>query len=126
MSRREADIQPAMDIASGSSPRPPCEQQSDDDGDHSELPAACDENIRIRAMDVMRTPKFTRVWQVSGIGERAAANCVDFARHEWTTVRRGRSRTASNAAATAALADTDAATTPAPPCYLKGNVTHVS
>lgn len=28
-----------------------------------------DRNIRIRAIDVMRTPKFERVWQVGGIGE---------------------------------------------------------
>ncbi len=42
---------------------------ADAEEDEEDLISDYDKNIRIRAIDVMRTPEFSRVWQVSGIGE---------------------------------------------------------
>jgi hypothetical protein len=47
-----------------------------------------DHKSRIRAIDIIKVPEYIRVWQVSAIGERAAAKCEDFERHEWRTIRR--------------------------------------
>ncbi len=66
MHRREADIKPAMDLMSIT-----------DDSSSLEDVTDYDRNIRIRATDVMRTPEFSRVWQVGGIGEVGNPSCGD-------------------------------------------------
>jgi predicted acylesterase/phospholipase RssA len=44
--------------------------------------------IRIRSLDIIRVPKYDRVWEISGIGEECALFCRDFGRHEWTSIRK--------------------------------------
>ena len=46
-----------------------------------------DHQSRIRAIDIIRVPDYSRVWQVGAMGERAAARCKDFERHEWQSVK---------------------------------------
>jgi hypothetical protein len=61
---RDADIKPAMDLMSFSD-----EAAMREAGLNPEDVSESDRNMRIRAIDVMRTPKFDRVWQVGAIGE---------------------------------------------------------
>lgn len=61
---READIKPVMDLMSASD-----EDAIREAGLKDEEVSDYDRNTRIRAIDVMRTPKFERVWEVGGIGE---------------------------------------------------------
>ena len=64
MHLREADIKPAMDLMSMSD-----EAAMQAAGVDPDEVSDYDRNIRIRAIDVLNTPKFSRVWQVGGIGE---------------------------------------------------------
>jgi len=50
--------------------------------------AAYKYKIRITSLDIVRVPKYERVWEVAGIGLESAAKCVDFQRHEWESIRR--------------------------------------
>jgi hypothetical protein len=47
-----------------------------------------DDKNRIRAIDIIRVPEYSRVWQVAAMGERSASRCEDFERHEWQTIRK--------------------------------------
>ncbi len=66
---READIKPAMDLMSLSDAPSGGDAEGEEGEEGQEEVSDYDKNIRIRAIDVMRTPEFSRVWQVSGIGE---------------------------------------------------------
>jgi hypothetical protein len=49
---------------------------------------ADDRSKRIRALDIIRVPKYSRVWEIGAMAERASAKCPDFNRHEWVSIRK--------------------------------------
>jgi hypothetical protein len=55
-----------------------------------------DHKSRIRAIDIIRVPEYSRVWQVASMGERSASKCEDFGRHEWQIIRKNKSGTATS------------------------------
>jgi hypothetical protein len=42
----------------------------------------------ISFLDIVRTPLYSRVWEIGELGERSAAQCADFERHEWQAVHK--------------------------------------
>mmetsp|Transcript_14497 Transcript_14497/g.21830 ORF Transcript_14497/g.21830 Transcript_14497/m.21830 type:complete len:341 (-) Transcript_14497:132-1154(-) len=73
---READISP-ISLESSS-----CEILSENDCEHSGP---------ISLLDIIRTPAYSRVWEVGAMGQAAAEACRDFERHEWQNIRKTRS-----------------------------------
>jgi hypothetical protein len=61
-------------------------EQARKSGGHSN--AAYEEGTRIRPIDIIRVPKYDRVWQIGAMGQTSAAQCLDFERHEWVSIRR--------------------------------------
>lgn len=68
---RKADIKPAMDPLSMDTIIPDTDSTSTKNNDDGTSTSSMTENQRnrIRAMDIIRTPTFERVWQVGSIGE---------------------------------------------------------
>lgn len=55
----------------------------DDDGEdpYASIP-------KISFLDIVRTPLYSRVWEIGQLGERSASQCADFSRHEWQAVHK--------------------------------------
>jgi hypothetical protein len=43
---------------------------------------------RLKPSDIIKTPTYERVWEVGGMGEKSAAQCGDFRRHEWQSIKK--------------------------------------
>ena len=41
----------------------------------------------ITFIDILKTPSYERVWQISRVGELAGAKCKEFEREEWAVRR---------------------------------------
>lgn len=64
-----------------------CGGGCEDDSERAREAAAYKHSIRIRPIDIIRVPKYERVWEIGKMGQDSAAKCLDFERHEWASIR---------------------------------------
>jgi len=55
--------------------------QKDASGEKDAIPS-------ISFLDIVRTPLYSRVWEIGQLGELSASQCPDFQRHEWQSVHK--------------------------------------
>ena len=89
----EADIVPHMKKGEESMSASSCQGNSTasnvTDGEGAgDVKDSLDNIPNISFLDIVRTPLYSRVWEIGQLGERSASQCPDFERHEWQAVHK--------------------------------------